>query len=60
LNVLFSSHLSSIAQVYSYPGAASASEVAGCNTKRLADVWMDEYSHLFESTRSKRMREAGQ
>ncbi len=36
-------HIYKVRQVYSYPEGRPSDEVTGCNTKRVADVWLDQY-----------------
>ena len=52
-------HIYKIRQVYSYPGAKSPAEVTGCNSRRVAEVWLDEYKYLYDSTLNAEQKAAG-
>ena len=53
-------HIYKIRQVYSYPGAKSSDQVINCNSRRVAEVWLDEYKYLYDSTRNAEQKSAGQ
>ena len=53
-------HIYKIRQVYSYPGAKSPEEVTRCNTGRVAEVWLDEYKYLYDSTHNAEQKAAGE
>ena len=53
-------HIYKIRQVYSYPGAKSSDQVISCNSRRVAEVWLDEYKYLYDSTRNVEQKSAGE
>ena len=53
-------HIYKIRQVYSYPGEKSADQVISSNSRRVADVWLDEYKYLYDSTRNAAQKSAGE